>query len=198
MSSDIATEANVVLLDPELAQVFPDSKSVNDVLRAILAAAMRTGTRGADDLRPKAVVWGAAGRRRSCSANRKHRIVVAGIEAFQLITASDINRISTRRLRKEITQLILIFRTQLRANEVVDIVGIGLIEPCRCDDIERVIVLRIIKCDVPNAMARTFLNDPFVWYLIILAQLPQINNEIGAMSESRMCKRLVHSFESCV
>jgi len=131
MSSDIATEANVVLLDPELAQVFPDSKSVNDVLRAILAAAMRTGTRGADDLRPKAVVWGAAGRRRSCSANRKHRIVVAGIEAFQLITASDINRISTRRLRKEITQLILIFRTQLRANEVVDIVGIGLIEPCR-------------------------------------------------------------------
>jgi hypothetical protein len=37
---------NVVLLDPELAQAFPDSKSVNDTLRAILAIAMRTGTRG--------------------------------------------------------------------------------------------------------------------------------------------------------
>jgi hypothetical protein len=27
---------NVVLLDPELAKVFPDSKSVNDALRALL------------------------------------------------------------------------------------------------------------------------------------------------------------------
>jgi len=33
---------NLVLLDPELAQAFPDSKSVNDALRAILAVAMRT------------------------------------------------------------------------------------------------------------------------------------------------------------
>jgi hypothetical protein len=34
---------NVVLLDPELVQAFPDSKSVNDALRAILA--MRADTR---------------------------------------------------------------------------------------------------------------------------------------------------------
>lgn len=31
---------NVVLLDPELAKAFPDSKSVNDALRAILSAAV--------------------------------------------------------------------------------------------------------------------------------------------------------------
>jgi len=30
---------NVVLLDPELAEAFPDSKSVNDALRALLAVA---------------------------------------------------------------------------------------------------------------------------------------------------------------
>ena len=36
---------NVVLLDPELAEVFPDSKSVNDALRALVAIAARTGTR---------------------------------------------------------------------------------------------------------------------------------------------------------
>jgi hypothetical protein len=36
---------NVVLLDPELIQAFPDSKSVNDALRAILAIAVRTDTR---------------------------------------------------------------------------------------------------------------------------------------------------------
>jgi hypothetical protein len=33
---------NVVLLDPELAEVFPDSKSVNDALRALVAIAERT------------------------------------------------------------------------------------------------------------------------------------------------------------
>jgi hypothetical protein len=32
---------NVVLLDPELAEAFPDSKSVNDALRALLAVATR-------------------------------------------------------------------------------------------------------------------------------------------------------------
>jgi hypothetical protein len=34
---------NVVLLDPELAKAFPDSKSVNDALRAVLSGA--TGVR---------------------------------------------------------------------------------------------------------------------------------------------------------
>jgi hypothetical protein len=32
---------NVVLLEPELAQAFPDSKSVNDALRALLSIATR-------------------------------------------------------------------------------------------------------------------------------------------------------------
>jgi hypothetical protein len=36
---------NVVLLDPEVAEAFPDSKSVNDALRAILAVATRTERR---------------------------------------------------------------------------------------------------------------------------------------------------------
>jgi hypothetical protein len=35
----------VVLLDPELADAFPDSKSVNDALRALLAIATRAETR---------------------------------------------------------------------------------------------------------------------------------------------------------
>jgi hypothetical protein len=33
---------NVVLLDPALADAFPDSKSVNDALRALLAVATRS------------------------------------------------------------------------------------------------------------------------------------------------------------
>jgi len=33
---------NVVLLDPEVAAAFPDSSSVNDALRALLAIAKRT------------------------------------------------------------------------------------------------------------------------------------------------------------
>ena len=33
---------NVVLIEPELAEVFPDSKSVNDALRALAAIATRT------------------------------------------------------------------------------------------------------------------------------------------------------------
>jgi hypothetical protein len=37
--------ANVVLLDSELSEAFPDSKSVNDALRALLAIANRTETR---------------------------------------------------------------------------------------------------------------------------------------------------------
>ena len=36
---------NVVLLDPELAKAFPDSKSVNDALRALVAIATRAETR---------------------------------------------------------------------------------------------------------------------------------------------------------
>jgi uncharacterized DUF497 family protein len=36
---------NVVLLDPALAEAFPDSKSVNDALRALLAVAMRAERR---------------------------------------------------------------------------------------------------------------------------------------------------------
>ena len=36
---------NVVLLDPELAAAFPDSKSVNDALRALVAIATRAETR---------------------------------------------------------------------------------------------------------------------------------------------------------
>jgi hypothetical protein len=36
---------NVVLLDPELAQAFPDSKSVNDALRALVEIAARADRR---------------------------------------------------------------------------------------------------------------------------------------------------------
>ncbi|MGA2193625.1 MAG: hypothetical protein ABSH40_00010 [Bryobacteraceae bacterium] len=36
---------NVVLLDPELADAFPDSKSVNDALHALVAIAGRAETR---------------------------------------------------------------------------------------------------------------------------------------------------------
>jgi len=36
---------NVVLLEPELAKAFPDSKSVNDALRALLSVSARTERR---------------------------------------------------------------------------------------------------------------------------------------------------------
>ena len=36
---------NVVLLDPEIAAAFPDSKSVNDALRSLLAANSRGRSR---------------------------------------------------------------------------------------------------------------------------------------------------------
>ena len=36
---------NVVLIDPELAEAFPDSKSVNDALRALVAIARRAENR---------------------------------------------------------------------------------------------------------------------------------------------------------
>ena len=36
---------NVVLLDPKLAEAFPDSKSVNDALRALLKIADRAALR---------------------------------------------------------------------------------------------------------------------------------------------------------
>ena len=35
---------NVVLLEPELTQAFPNSKSVNDALRALLSIAIRAKT----------------------------------------------------------------------------------------------------------------------------------------------------------
>lgn len=37
---------NVVLLEPELAKAFPDSKSVNDALRALLTVATRATQKG--------------------------------------------------------------------------------------------------------------------------------------------------------
>ena len=36
---------NVVLIDPELSDAFPDSKSVNDALRALVAIATRAESR---------------------------------------------------------------------------------------------------------------------------------------------------------
>ena len=39
------TGTNVVLLDPEVAAAFPDSTSVNEALRALLAIAKRTEQR---------------------------------------------------------------------------------------------------------------------------------------------------------
>jgi len=36
---------NVVLLDPELADAFPDSKSVNEALRALVSISARAETR---------------------------------------------------------------------------------------------------------------------------------------------------------
>ena len=40
-----AQGVNVVLLDPELAAAFPDSKSVNEALRGLVAIAARSETR---------------------------------------------------------------------------------------------------------------------------------------------------------
>jgi hypothetical protein len=37
---------NVVLIDPDLAEAFPDSKSVNDALRVLVAIARRAKSRG--------------------------------------------------------------------------------------------------------------------------------------------------------
>jgi hypothetical protein len=37
-----AESTNVVLLDPDVAKLFPDSKSVNDALRALVAIIKRT------------------------------------------------------------------------------------------------------------------------------------------------------------
>ena len=36
---------NVILLEPEISEAFPDSKSVNEALRALLAIATRAGVR---------------------------------------------------------------------------------------------------------------------------------------------------------
>jgi len=40
-----AIGTNVVLIEPELSEALPDSKSVNDALRALLAIANRTDSR---------------------------------------------------------------------------------------------------------------------------------------------------------
>jgi hypothetical protein len=37
--------SNIVLIDPELLEAFPDSKAVNDALRALVAIANRADTR---------------------------------------------------------------------------------------------------------------------------------------------------------
>jgi hypothetical protein len=42
-SDQYSLGTNVVLLEPELAKAFPDSKSVNDALRALLTIASRVG-----------------------------------------------------------------------------------------------------------------------------------------------------------
>ena len=44
-AAEYARGTNVVVLDPELAAIFPDSASVNDALRAFLAIANRSKTR---------------------------------------------------------------------------------------------------------------------------------------------------------
>ena len=44
-ASRYASGTNVVLLDPELVAAFPDSKSVNDALRALVSIAERAETR---------------------------------------------------------------------------------------------------------------------------------------------------------
>ncbi len=44
-AAEYARGTNVVVLDPELAAVFPDSESVNDALRSFLAIANRSKTR---------------------------------------------------------------------------------------------------------------------------------------------------------
>ena len=38
-----ASGANIILLDPDIARVFPDSKSVNDALRLLRDAALKAG-----------------------------------------------------------------------------------------------------------------------------------------------------------
>ena len=40
-SRNTAAELNVILLEPKVAEAFPDSKSVNDTLKAVLAIATR-------------------------------------------------------------------------------------------------------------------------------------------------------------
>ena len=44
-SGRYSSGTNVVLLDPELVAAFPDSKSVNDALRALVTIAERTDAR---------------------------------------------------------------------------------------------------------------------------------------------------------
>ena len=40
-----AVASNVIVLDPDVAEVFPDSRSVNDALRALAAIVRRRRTR---------------------------------------------------------------------------------------------------------------------------------------------------------
>jgi hypothetical protein len=51
------TGTNVVLLDPELAEAFPDSKSVNDALRALVAIAARAESHGNSRIRVNGTIW---------------------------------------------------------------------------------------------------------------------------------------------
>jgi hypothetical protein len=44
-ADDYRKGTNVVLIDPELQEAFPDSRSVNDALRALVAIATRKGPR---------------------------------------------------------------------------------------------------------------------------------------------------------
>jgi hypothetical protein len=44
-ADDYRKGTNVVLIDPELQEAFPDSRSVNDGLRALVAIATRKGPR---------------------------------------------------------------------------------------------------------------------------------------------------------
>ena len=41
-AANYANGTNIVVLDPDIAEVFPDSKSVNEALRVLVKASLRT------------------------------------------------------------------------------------------------------------------------------------------------------------
>lgn len=59
-----AQSANVVVIDPEVLDVFPDGLAVNETLRA-LAPVLRRGQSSSRSARPRGAGGSAAGRRRS-------------------------------------------------------------------------------------------------------------------------------------